>query len=136
LAISYRKEVCTCHKEERYIVKRLPGRRLCNDGNEDRKRENKGGEASVSFSSIKPKKKKPTGERSLFLAIWATRPHICTNCNCDLGKEPKVHFFSHIVGKGRNPKLRLEPSNIQLLCQECHYAYDFQGEEKFLSRKK
>lgn len=79
--------------------------------------------------------KKQTGEREVFLAIWAIRPHICTNCWDKLGDEPLAHFFSHIKPKSTHPHLRLVPSNIQLLCFDCHYAHDFIGKEAFLKRK-
>lgn len=83
-----------------------------------------------------PYKRKKTGEAELFAAIWAVRPHVCTNCQAPLGNEMKTFFFSHIKSKGAHPELRLKPSNIQLLCQECHHAYDFQGQEKFKERTK
>jgi 5-methylcytosine-specific restriction endonuclease McrA len=77
----------------------------------------------------KPKvyRKKPTGERDMFIEIWDSRPHICTNCGDPLGNEPKVHFFSHIKPKGKYPELRLKKSNIKILCIECHRNLDFGG---------
>lgn len=77
----------------------------------------------------KPKiyRKKKTGERDMFLKIWESRPHICTNCEKPLGDEPKVHFFSHIKPKGKYPELRLKESNIKILCIECHRDLDFGG---------
>jgi 5-methylcytosine-specific restriction endonuclease McrA len=34
--------------------------------------------------------------------------------------EAKYHNFDHIIPKGRRPDLRLEPSNIRLVCLACH----------------
>ena len=81
------------------------------------------------------KKRKITGERDMFIEIWNEREHICENCNQELSYEPRVHYFSHIKSKGAHPSLRLEKSNIQLLCMDCHYAYDFQGKVAFENRK-
>lgn len=79
----------------------------------------------------KPKiyRKKPTGEREMFLEIWNERPHICTNPSCkkNLGDEPIVHYFSHIKPKGKYPELRLLKTNIRLLCISCHRIEDFGG---------
>lgn len=93
----------------------------------------------------KREKKKPkplsrvrtaTGEAALFKALWLIRPHICNNCKDPLGNEAKAHFFSHDKPKSRGEQYRLNPNNVILLCFDCHYAKDFQGEEKFNKRKK
>ena len=77
----------------------------------------------------KPKiyRKKTTGEREMFLKIWEDRPHVCTECGEHLGNEPRAHYFAHIKPKGKYPELRLMPSNIKLLCIECHRTLDFGG---------
>jgi hypothetical protein len=92
---------------------------------------------SCSNKQVKPIKKvrKPTGEKDLFFEIWNERPHVCVNCKCNLGNEAKAHFFSHIISKKKEPKLRLEKSNIWLLCFDCHYLYDFSTKDKFNERK-
>jgi 5-methylcytosine-specific restriction endonuclease McrA len=82
------------------------------------------------------KKRKATGEKKMFFEIWEEREHICENCLIHLGSEPIVHYFSHIKSKGAYPELRLDKNNIQLLCMDCHYAYDFQGKDKFNKRKR
>jgi hypothetical protein len=81
-------------------------------------------------------KRKTTGEKDLFLRIWNTRKHFCTNCGVSLGKEPKVGYFSHIKSKGAHPELRLDESNISLLCIICHSAYDQGTKEQFNKLKK
>lgn len=75
---------------------------------------------------LKKKFPKKTGERELFLEIWNERLHYCTNQNCKsyLGEEPLTHFFAHIKSKGAHNELRLDKSNICLLCFYCHYTYD------------
>lgn len=90
----------------------------------------KKGLCKLCNSKSKPTKKyvykrKPTGERNLFLLIWNERPHICTHCYIHLGNEPKTYHFSHIKPKSTHPELRLSKDNIQLLCLPCHYKYDF-----------
>lgn len=80
-------------------------------------------------------KRKPTGEKELFLSIWLKRPHICENCTIYLGEEPKTFYFSHIKSKGAHPELRLDENNIELLCLECHQAWEF-NREKYYTRKK
>ena len=87
-------------------------------------------------SKRKPMKKghKTTGEKELFLQIWSERPHLCVNCNKDLGTEPRTFFFSHILSKGAHPEKRLLKNNIQLLCYQCHHAYDHGTKEQFLKR--
>lgn len=77
-------------------------------------------------SAIK-RKRKITGEKGLFLEIWNERPHICSNKNCQkhLGEDPMTYYFAHIKSKGAYPELRLEKSNLALLCLTCHQAFDF-----------
>jgi len=83
----------------------------------------------------KQKKRKVTGERALNLEIWIERQHICHNCGANLGNIPKVHFFMHLKSKGSRPDLRLDKDNILLACLKCHFAWDFQGTEKYNERK-
>tara|TARA_R110000803_G_scaffold50845_4_gene105414 strand:- start:425 stop:916 length:492 start_codon:yes stop_codon:yes gene_type:complete len=80
---------------------------------------------AIKRSSIKYKKKEPTGEGEMFRVIWDERDHICTGCNKHLGDEAIVHYFSHILTKGQYPRLRLEKDNIMIECKECHYTQDF-----------
>lgn len=80
-------------------------------------------------------RRKTTGEKKLFLEIWDERPHVCTNCRLPLGDEPMVHYFSHHFSKGAHPEIRLAKWNITILCKECHFAYEFQGIDKFNARK-
>lgn len=87
-------------------------------------------------SGLKKKFREPTGEALVFAAIWKIRKHYCNNCKAWLGNEAKAHFFAHDTPKSRGEQFRLDPNNILLLCQSCHYAKDFQGEEKFNARKK
>lgn len=65
------------------------------------------------------KRRKPTGERQVFEAIWKSRPHVCEVCGAIL-REPRAHNFAHIIPKSRRPDLRLDPDNIRLLCLPCH----------------
>lgn len=121
-----------CSKCGNYGLIPKPSKMLCVKCNEERLQETR------PVKKPRPKKynKKVTGEGALFLAIWLSRPHFCTNCKEFLGNEMRAHFFSHILSKGAHPEKRLDPTNIQLLCMECHEAYDFRGKDKFNARKK
>lgn len=92
------------------------------------------GNNSQNKEKIKPPRtfKKPTGEKALFEEIWLEREHFCANLSCRkfLGSAPKVHFFSHRKSKGAYPQLRLLKENIDLLCQACHYEWDFGDKNK------
>lgn len=90
------------------------------------------GESRSNQRKTTLKRRKKTGEKEVFLRVWESRPHYCSNPNCKrwLGNEPKAHFFSHIKPKSTHPELRLEESNIQLLCFDCHYEYDFGKKER------
>ena len=83
----------------------------------------------------KTRPKKPSGEWNMFLEIWQEREHRCEHCKIWLGDLPKAYMFSHRKGKGAHPELKLDKSNIDLFCWDCHYAYDHQGKEKFNQRK-
>lgn len=74
--------------------------------------------------------KKRRGDlHSLFLEIWKERSHICNRCGKKLGNDPKPIFFSHIKSRGSHPELKMEKENIELLCEKCHYKWDFQSRE-------
>lgn len=76
--------------------------------------------------------KKSTGEKELFEEIWGERAHYCQNENCNkfLGNTPNIQFFSHRKSKGARPELRLEKSNIDLLCCDCHHEWEFGDRNK------
>lgn len=85
-----------------------------------------------------PKKRKVTGEFALFEEIWSERPHICNNCKITLSpitRRAFVKMFSHIKSKGAYPELRLDKSNIELLCHDCHDLWEFGDREEFYKRK-
>lgn len=73
--------------------------------------------------------------RGLFQEIWDERPHYCNHCGQYLGSEPRASFFAHIKSRGSHPELKMDKANIVLLCQECHYALDFQSKERYEERK-
>jgi 5-methylcytosine-specific restriction endonuclease McrA len=65
------------------------------------------------------RKRRATGEAEVFRQIWDTRPHLCEQCGA-LIREARAVNFAHVIPKSRRPDLRLEPSNIRLLCAPCH----------------
>ena len=81
------------------------------------------------------RKYRNTGELQVFIEIWQERLHICEHCGIYLGEDAKVNYFSHIKPKSTYPELRLEKSNIELLCEDCHHAREFQGREVYERRK-
>lgn len=61
-------------------------------------------------------------DMAFYFGIWNKRPHVCYNCDKDLGARPLTLYFDHILEKG-SPKyahLRYEEDNICLLCWDCH----------------
>ena len=69
-------------------------------------------------------------DQTLYKNIWLKREHFCAECGCFLGYERRAMFFSHILPKGKYPKLRHVEENIDLLCFECHYKWEFSGKRK------
>lgn len=68
-------------------------------------------------------KRKKTGERKFFELLWEERKHRCGVCDKRLHWF-NVTYFAHIIGKGAEPKLRLEKDNIEILCYDCHQTFD------------
>jgi len=79
------------------------------------------------------KKRKPTGELELFKEIWKERIHECVWCR-DWISEFSVNNFDHIIEKSKAPKLRLEKTNIRLLCHTCHHVRHFGTKEEINER--
>ncbi len=57
---------------------------------------------------------------AFFEEIWKERPHVCTNCAVNLGREPKTYMFDHVLEKSKFPHLSFEKCNISVLCLNCH----------------
>ena len=76
-------------------------------------------------------KRKKTGERDLHLELWSKKKrHTCQNCDKPLGNHPNPAFFSHIIPKGKEPSLRLDPDNFKIICFSCHQIWEFGTLEK------
>lgn len=124
--------ICSCGSQ--YIVNKRYN--LCYECNFKRLHK---GLSSFEYKLLKQKenikkrtKKKNKGEKELFLEIWNEKAHYCENkkCNKWLGHEPKAIFFSHRKPKSIYPELRLDKNNIDLLCQDCHWVWDFGDRKK------
>jgi len=63
--------------------------------------------------------------KNLFKKIWLSRPHKCECCHQDLGEIPSAYFFSHILSKGAYPSYKKLEENILLICQDCHFKWEF-----------
>jgi len=70
-------------------------------------------------------------QKKMFLEIWEERPHVCDLCFKHLGNEPMAYHFSHILGKGAYPRIKLLKENIMLNHFECHRKWD-QGDPSAL----
>lgn len=93
-----------------------------------------------TFTPNKEKKglnrnRKSTGEKEVFMEIWNERPHICEHCNAPLQNPPLASYFSHNKPKSTHPELRLEKTNINLHCEDCHYVRDNGTEKEYNKRK-
>ena len=64
-------------------------------------------------------------DKELNEEIWATRPHVCDNCEKRLPATPVKANFSHLLTKGSHPELRHDPENIVLSCIPCHNLWEF-----------
>jgi len=64
-------------------------------------------------------RKKATGEANLFKEIWNERPHACEMCGVMI-REANVINFHHVRTKAAYPELRLDKTNILILCKDCH----------------
>ncbi len=58
-------------------------------------------------------------ELGIFNEIWNERPRICKICQGVLTVFNPI-LFHHLRTKGSHTELRLEKSNIVLLCDQCH----------------
>jgi len=81
----------------------------------------------LNAGGIKKKFPKTTGERELFLKIWAKRPHVSEINGEPLGDEPNTYNFMHVLGKKAFPDFRLKEENILLASFDQHYYYDNGG---------
>jgi len=71
-------------------------------------------------------KRKKTGEREVHLQLWEKKKiHFCQNCSKQLSHHPNPAYFSHIVPKSKESKLRLDPKNFKIICLPCHQIWEF-----------
>lgn len=103
----------------------------CRSRGDAERKAKKGEKSSPVYSSIKQKKREPTGELKLFLEIYSERKGICEVT----GEQIKfnVNNFAHILSKGAYGKYRLNPFNIAHVKPEIHHLYDNRGKEALLS---
>ena len=74
---------------------------------------------------IRKNKEVHNADKEFYLEIWNERPHRCAICLKPLGNVPLLHFFHHILEKGRSKyvHLRYEKENIILVCKDHHEAF-------------
>lgn len=135
MGLQYKEGICTCHNEKNLIVKKLPGRKLCHGGNQERLAERKSvvvdKPTTIAKKGLKRKKayvykKTATGEGILFEAIWTSRPHISFLNKEPLGQDAYAWFFAHVLRKAKGfwPEFKLYDYNIILLTRKQHELYD------------
>lgn len=87
--------------------------------------------ASKSYAKLKPisekgkvkkqaKKEMFKSDLEFYMSIWNSRVHTCYECTKDLGNEPNLCYFHHVLRKSTYPDLRHNAKNILILCKECH----------------
>ena len=74
---------------------------------------------------LKRKKKSELSQVDVFKEIWMEREHVCRECGRYLSDPPSPSNFSHYLPKSIYPKLKLVKENIDLLCLQHHYQWDF-----------
>lgn len=65
-------------------------------------------------------KKKKTGELELFFKLNESKSQFCEICGKYI-PNPSPFNFHHIKPKSTHPHLRLDPNNIQKICNICHF---------------
>jgi hypothetical protein len=70
-------------------------------------------------------KRKPTGEKELFLEIWEERPHHSQISGLYI-HQPTPSNFLHVIPKAQNkyPKFKLNKQNIIIGTEDEHYYWD------------
>jgi hypothetical protein len=123
-----KKKICKSCKKETYIWAR--GNCKDCDRKENTHKHGLGSKPKTASKIVKNwnKKRKPTGEKALFQALWETRPHVSFVSGKKV--EPVASTFSHILPKSVYPSFRLYDKNIVFLTPEEHYAFDMQSEDK------
>jgi hypothetical protein len=59
-------------------------------------------------------------DKLFYMEVWIASPHRCTECGCNLGKEPLTILFHHLLPKAQYPQFRHTPENIVLVCRDHH----------------
>lgn len=80
------------------------------------------------IAKMSEKKKKQLGDekklfqedKEFYAEIWSCSPHVCQDCNKNLGREPLTLFFHHLLPKDIYDQFRHTPENIMILCPDCH----------------
>ena len=132
------KKCSFCGKQVNKLWKSSPAccmNYICKAKMYEAKNKNKS-ESDTTEGKSKPKSngkgyvRKTTGEKELFLRIYAER-----NGTCEVtGQQIKydVNNFAHILSKGAYPKFRLLPENIIHVHPDVHHYYDNSDKETLL----
>lgn len=118
---------CSKCNNKRYIVNKK--HMMCQQCNKERLN---GGKKKISVKSRFKNRRKPTGELSLFKAIWETRPHLCQVSGVKL-HQFDIRMFSHLLAKGAYPSFRLYEKNIWLVHPDIHHQWEFKAHSELPS---
>jgi 5-methylcytosine-specific restriction endonuclease McrA len=132
-----KKKICAGCNEEQYIFKNINGKKYCRSCAyklEPPKQISKRTEKQVF--KLKIKKDLIEEDKKFYLKVWEERTQgdkgmdimihypRCECCNIDLGSEPNMMNFHHILEKRNYPQYRHKEWNIAILCSHCHNRYE------------
>lgn len=124
MPLAYKKGICACHGEERYIVKKHPRLgHLCKTGNDARLSKEK----DLTSPSVQ---NTGSGQVEVFRMLWEERSRISFISGEKLDRYHGTEFwfslFAHVLPKAQNkyPKFKMYKKNIVLLTPDEHHLFD------------
>jgi len=124
---NYKYGICSGCSEPATIVYKRGN--LCMKCNGRRKSEEQFEKAKDRPVITKKAKQVMAADLEFYWSIWTSKRHYCEECDTKLPEFKKEDvgkykiFFSHIISKGSEPRLRYHKDNINLLCGQCHIKW-------------
>ena len=63
------------------------------------------------------------GNAKFYAYCLRHKPLVCENCGVPI-RHPSATNVSHILTRGAHPEMAFDPRNINILCWECHNAWE------------
>ena len=63
------------------------------------------------------------GNAKFYAYCLRHKPLVCENCGKPI-RNPSATNVSHILTRGAHPEMAFDPRNINILCWECHNAWE------------